>query len=353
MPMNTQQKQNTENGFILLYVVIAVTIFVALASSVVSGTVTQVELGAQELSAVRSTMAADMALECASYYATHPERPFYTNTPAVNIICGPGMNFNSYNGAANVNQLCVADSAFVSPDLTLSDGSGGVSCARIGITTRPRTIRVQTGGSTFGPYYYFCAHEIRADGYDGACGSENVRTKWERVGGYDATLFPDPTTVDARVAGVMPAQDVGTPDLNIPTAKRVSLTTSSSSVFQIERSTLSGFKSKTNPIKFTLSNLGASVNPIGPVIGIRVQTSTALDTALIPTSAVADIEISTPAGAPVTEGLYAGDSFNLTVGVPADLATGVYLLRVTARYLSATSSVIVPLEVYSSTRGQY
>ena len=86
-----QQKHTTNSGYILYYIIIAVGFFGALASSVLTSTLRELEISDQELNTVKARFAAEAGIECIGYWQKqHTPRPLNTNgidTPPATIHC--------------------------------------------------------------------------------------------------------------------------------------------------------------------------------------------------------------------------------------------------------------------------
>jgi hypothetical protein len=341
-------------GFILLYVVIAITLFVGLSASIVSSTVNQVEMGAQELAAVRANMAADMALECINYYANVPGRVFDTNnitTPAGGITCGPVAGFTPMRFPGTTCVAATSSDVFGEPyQVALPNGG---ACADVTITTWPRQIVIAGG-----PTYNYCAIRVRVDGHDGDCGSSDaVRTRWEDIGGFGV---PSPTN---KAANTVPPNE-NYRDLTGPTGYQVVLYASSTALLQAQHSATAGVRTQTNSVVLSLKGPPPPAGPFGPVIGVSVRESIELLTALTSAGEDLDIQLTDMNGVRINDtrssgaGLRYNESFQLTIGVPggmplpASSQSVVYLIRVTAHYPNASSSVILPLEILRNARGQ-
>jgi hypothetical protein len=354
--------QKNENGFILLYVVISIVIFMALAISVVSTTITQVELGAQELAAVRATVAADMGLECINYYMSKPSRPFDTmSNPAV-ITCGPGMSFQPERDYAST--ACVQST---SSPYSIGPLPGTGSYAQVIVETWPR--RINISGQ---PAKEFCAFRVAVDGCDGNCASASaVRTRWEEFGGFGL-----PQVINKPAASLPAVEELNDPEPIGWPNYGVTLFASSSAVLQVPYSDNPDVYTESNTLTLSLTGAPAGKqDPLGspscammsegcPVINVRVKESDELLNDL-PSGKDIDIQLTDMSGIKINatrvsgSGLRYKDSFNLTVGVPGGITPAptasqsrVYLLRVTAHYVNDSSTVIIPLEIYLDTRGQ-
>jgi len=132
---------------------------------------------------------------------------------------------------------------------------------------------------------------------------------------------------------------------------------SSSSVLQAERKAVPNLRTTTNPVRISFVDRGLTINPPPGTIAVSFQTSPALRAAL--GAEDIDIEMTNPdTGLAITTGFDANtgntqypNEFDLRVGLPANITPSVYLLRVTAWYLSASSTLLVPLEISENTRG--
>jgi len=92
-----QKNQFTENGYVLYYVIIAVGFFAALATSVLTSTLRELEISDQELNAIKARFAAEAGVECITYWQTkYWPRPLDTTRPAYTIHCDTLITPASY-----------------------------------------------------------------------------------------------------------------------------------------------------------------------------------------------------------------------------------------------------------------
>lgn len=93
--MNKEKQDHS--GYILLYVVIAGSLFVALASSILISTLRELEISEQEMNAVQARFAAEAGVECITYWQTTGwPRPLDTTGPASTIHCDTLMTPKSF-----------------------------------------------------------------------------------------------------------------------------------------------------------------------------------------------------------------------------------------------------------------
>jgi hypothetical protein len=91
-------RDNTkERGYVLLYVIIAGSLFAALAASILISALRELEISEQEMSAVKARFAAESGVECISYWqATNWPRPLDTTGPASTIHCNTLITNESF-----------------------------------------------------------------------------------------------------------------------------------------------------------------------------------------------------------------------------------------------------------------
>lgn len=325
-----QTKKSGEQGYILLYVMLSMTLFAVLATSIVKSTVEDVELGAQELSAVRAQSAADAAVECFSYWARRPEFPFNTNTPAMAFDCDTGANSSNLTSInTGVQTECVpTEETYQLPEL--ANGS----CSVVTIQTLPLIVPGVLDPSPL------CSVRIKAEGYDDCATKEVSRVRWETIGGWrDAGSTDD--WVEAEFKGVAPTLDSASAD-----GHGIDVSIEDYAVLQVEVSGVPSTTHESNTIEIENTYVGAA-RPLGEVVWYRLYDKTALGSWGVNTIEEFDDGDSTTIFSAFNE------STTMRVSVPGDLEEGFYPLAVRVSYGSAVyDDVLVYLNVTNSGRGQ-
>jgi hypothetical protein len=95
----SMKRINTKNtkGYILFYVVIAGGLFFALATSVLTSTLRELEISEQELNATKARFAAESGVECITYWqTTNWPRPLDTTGPSATIHCDTQLTSQNF-----------------------------------------------------------------------------------------------------------------------------------------------------------------------------------------------------------------------------------------------------------------
>ena len=311
---------------------LSMTLFAVLATSIVKSTVEDVELGAQELSAVKAQSAADAAVECFSYWARRPEFPFNTNTPAVAFDCDTGPDSPSLSGINTGPQTeCTP---YTAPPYTLPQLANG-SCSVVTIEVLPRYVGTIFPSSGSTP---LCSIRIKAEGYDD-CGAKEVsRVRWETIGGWPSDDNPD-NEVDLE--GDEPATGSASAD-----GHSIDASIEEYAVLQVEVSGVPSTTHESNTIEIENQYIGV-VPPLGEVVWYRLVDTAALGAQGADTVAEFDDGDDTPIFSAFNE------STTMRVSVPGDVPEGFYRLGVRVSYGSAVyEDMLVYLDVTNSGRGQ-
>ncbi len=82
-------RRKREQGYILIYTVIAITVFAVLATQLTQSTFRELNIVDRELTALLANGAVDAALECILYWNDNPDTiyAFNTNTAAYDVTC--------------------------------------------------------------------------------------------------------------------------------------------------------------------------------------------------------------------------------------------------------------------------
>lgn len=327
--MSPHTTTHEDGGYILAYVMIAITLFVALASSVVRSAVRDVELSAQELTAVQAQAASDAAIECISYWARQPEFPFNTNTPAQPINCvmggGSGGSFTTPTvpSATQCSPL-VGENAWTQTIPTLSNGS----YARVTVEVQP--LLVDTLYPSTSP---FCSIRIRAEGYD-STGTVS-RTRWEDVGGWQSS--------GTRAAFRPNTYALRGPVFPTGATYNLQATVDTYAVLQVEVSGVSTTAHESNWVKVTATKVGSGIAPLGEVVGYKV----------VNTGGITGLQWEFNDGVDDTRFSAFNASSRLRVSIPGNTPTGVYSIAVQVYYGQDTfDEEWVYVNVVRSNQGQ-
>jgi len=174
MTMATARQQ----GYILLYTVLAGALFTSLSAAVLLSTLRELDISEQELEAIQARYAADAGVECITYWQTNfwprpldetnggseDERTVYCNTlwsltsGADLKFTSPGQNgdpeCNSYNGSFQMGP-------FVSDD---------DQCADIDIEVEP-----------IAAFPIICVTKLTVNGYNNCSSRDVQRTLWGQM----------------------------------------------------------------------------------------------------------------------------------------------------------------------------
>jgi len=337
-----------EGGYILLYVLLAMTLFAILASSVLKSTVEDVELGAQELAAVKAQAAADAAAECISYWARQPDFPFNTNTDVKTFNCNTGAASADFASISRNQDWCTADTEpYTLPNLA----NGG--CAEVTVDVLPRLVTdLFTGPS--GPEASrtrLCSVRVRATGYDDCATKAVSRVRWETIGGW-ATNPANPNTNAATLIGDPPA--LSDPTVS-PEGYSMEAVVAPHAVLQVEVSGVAGTLHESNAIEVMGDRIGAWIPPGVGAVNEVVWYQVVDDAALGAFAGSVRYEFRDDYDPTDTDPLFTAfeEPTLMTVEVPGNMPPSFYRIAVRVRYGALVyDDVMVYLDVTRAGRGQ-
>jgi hypothetical protein len=157
--------KDRNSGYILVYTVLAISLFVYIATSLTGSIIREIDLSDAEIAAQKAGMAADVGMECARYWQFDSGlQAFSTNAGTQIIRCDTpagSVSFSTANGAAGGD--CDSSKTYSDFVIPLSDGS----CTTVSVTVSPMN-----------PVTTTCMTAIRSVGHDNCANPTTERIRW-------------------------------------------------------------------------------------------------------------------------------------------------------------------------------
>lgn len=166
--------QKDNSGYVLIYTVLAISLFVYIATSLTGSIIREIDLSDTEMASLKASGASDMGMECAQYWQYETGVPaFSLNAGTVVIRCDtPAGNYSfaTGNGSQRLGptdpcETPSGDTAKTYPDFTIKLNND--SCAILQISVKQKASNFTT-----------CDVSVRSTGLDNCDNPTTERVRW-------------------------------------------------------------------------------------------------------------------------------------------------------------------------------